>query len=603
DAGKRFITEVARRLGRYDNILVWNIWQEIGFWPMRQIPGSLGFCYCPYTLNSFREWLKEKYGDLNNLNSVWRTGFEDWEEVEPPRIFPMVPSYIDWRYFMNNIYLSRVLRWKAEAFKSNDPKHRPIFCHVASPSIGGGAEWRWASQVDIFGSSCYPAWRPFHEWDYGSPAPGESASSELSILYEVELISMIYDYIRCAAGPHREFWAAEFQGGPISTSLHLGRTPSPEDIRRWILTALSAGVQGLSFWNHRSEIFWSEAYGFGLLDSIGDFTPRAEEAGRIAERINSYADLFHKRNVSQPEVAILVNEDLWHFAQATGNNAATHLSFTIRGIYRILWENGIWADFVEVNEARGNLNKYKTVILPFPLSLDDSVFKSIRGYISSGGVLISEACPGRYDKYGFTRPGELISDAKEVFSAEHLSLELCHEPIRPPRWTPVERSYGEIRPVTYLDGTGSFSRHSVLASLYVEKYKIHKAEPILLCDGDAAGLSNNFEAGKVFLIGTFIGHAYAAFRDKRTAGFLLSLLRSVGVQQKKLRESTCRERIGENERATFIFNMSPKVAVEEIDISSFSRIEDLLEGKIEVSSGKARVEVNPFEVRCLIMEE
>ncbi|MEM2027702.1 MAG: beta-galactosidase [Thermoproteota archaeon] len=604
EAGKRFIAEVARRLGRYDNILVWNIWQEVGFWPMRQISGSLGFCYCPYTIARFREWLKEKYNDLDTLNRVWRTGFGDWEEVEPPRIFPMVPSYIDWRYFMDDLYLSRVLQWKAEAFKLNDPKHRPVFCHVSSPSIGSGAEWRWAAQVDGFGSSCYPAWNPFHEWDYGSPALGESAPRELSILYEVEWISMIYDYVRCTTIPPCEYWAAEFQGGPISTSLHLGRVPTPEEIRRWILTALSAGIQGLSFWNHRSEVFWSEAYGFGLLDSIGDSSPRAKEAGRIGERINLYADLFCKRNVPQSEIAILINEDLWHFSQASGNNAASHLSFTIRGIYRILWENGLWTDFVEINEASLNdLRRYKVVILPFPLALDENVFKTLCEYVSSGGVLISEACPGRYDKYGFARPGELISQAREVFSADHLSLQLCHEPTRFPKWTPVERSHGEIRPPTYLSGTGRFSGNSVLASLYVEKYSVHEAEPILLCDREVAGLTNKFGMGKVFLIGTFLGHAYAAFRDKNTKSFFVSLLEDIGVSRSRLGQLSYRERVGENEKAVFLFNMSHKTIVEKIDVSAFSNIEDLLEGEIGISSGKATIKINPFEVRCLILKK
>jgi len=163
EAGSNFITELARRLSRYDNILAWNIWQEIGFWPMRSIPNSLGFCYCPYTLAGFRDWLKNKYGDLDSLNDTWCTGYGDWEEVEPPRIFPMVPSYIDWRYFMDDVYLTRALQWKAKAFKANDPIKRPIFSHVSSPTVGSGAEWRWAKQGEVFGSSCYPAWFPFHK--------------------------------------------------------------------------------------------------------------------------------------------------------------------------------------------------------------------------------------------------------------------------------------------------------------------------------------------------------------------------------------------------------------------------------------------------------
>ena len=66
-------------------------------------------------------------------------------------------------------------------------------------------------------------------------------------------MSLCFDYIR-GASKGKEFWAAEFQGGPIVSFLHKGRTPAKEDIRRWVLTALSTGINGLSFWNHRVEI-------------------------------------------------------------------------------------------------------------------------------------------------------------------------------------------------------------------------------------------------------------------------------------------------------------------------------------------------------------
>jgi len=85
--------------------------------------------------------------------------------------------------------------------------------------------------------------------------------------------------------------------------------------------------------------------------------------------------------------------------------------------------------------------------------------------------------------------------------------------------------------------------------------------------------------------------------------FLLSLLESVNVRQKKLGTLLCRERIGKSESALFLFNMSLNTVIEEIDVTQFSNVEDLLEGKIEISSGKIKVSVNPFEVRCLIMEE
>jgi len=601
EAGARFIAKLARELGRHDNILVWNIWQEIGFWPMR--PDSLGFCYCPHTLDRFREWLDERYGGLDALNRAWRTGYGDWGEVEPPRIFSRVPSYIDWRYFMDDVYLVRALRWKADAFRDNDPKRRPIFSHVGYPTIGSGAEWRWAAEGDVFGSSCYPAWGPFHEWDADAPAPGLSVPRGVSLRQEAEMVAMGYDYVRSAAGPDRQCWAAEFQGGPISTQLHKGRTPSPEDIRLWVLAALSSGIQGLSFWNHRVEIFWHEAYGFGLLDSRGDRSPRATEAGRLSMSINRYPDLFHRGRVPRADVAIFINEDLWHFAEATGDGAASHLSFTIRGLYKMLWQSGVWVDFAEASRTGlEGLEGYGAVILPLPLSLDRGELDMLEDYVARGGTLISEACPGRYDRFGFTRPGELPEDAEEIFGVEHRSVQLCHEPRQPPRWTPVERSYGEIRGATRFQGTGSFAGHSVLPSLYIETYTAKGSSPILLCEDEVVGVVNGIGRGRAYLIGTVLGHAHSAFGDEATSAFLLSVLDKAGIKPELCGKLRRRRRVGEGQEAWFMINMSSDRIDEDIDVSGFSAVEDLVEGPLEIQKGPfVTIGVDPFQIRCLIL--
>jgi hypothetical protein len=42
-------------------------------------------CYCKNTQKRFRQWLKEKYGSLSELNEVCYLTFEDCEQVEAPR--------------------------------------------------------------------------------------------------------------------------------------------------------------------------------------------------------------------------------------------------------------------------------------------------------------------------------------------------------------------------------------------------------------------------------------------------------------------------------------------------------------------------------------
>jgi hypothetical protein len=105
-------------------------------------------------------------------------------------------------------------------------------------------------------------------------------------------IALRYDYFRCANPDNNPVWAAEFQGGPVSSGFQKGRVPSASDIRRWMLTAISSGVSTISFWVTRAEIIAQENNGFSLLDSKGDTNERFEEASRIGRILSEHSDLF-----------------------------------------------------------------------------------------------------------------------------------------------------------------------------------------------------------------------------------------------------------------------------------------------------------------------
>lgn len=599
-AGETFIEKLAGELGKYKNIIAWNVWQEVGFWPM--FPGKLDFCYCPYTLSKFRKWLRGEYGSLKKLNETWKTGYREWEEIEPPRFHPQVPSWIDWRYYMDDIYLPGAVKWKVEAFKKSDPFKRPVFCHVSSPYIGQGLDWRISKMADFYGSSCYPGWGCGNEWDKGYPERGGSFSKERATLCEIwNNISLKFDYIRSASNG-KEFWAAEFQGGPVVSFLHRGRIPSSEDIRRWVLSALSTGISGLSFWNHRAEIFWQEAYGFGLLDTEGETSERAEEAGRIAKAINKYPYLFVKGKIPSSEVAILINENLYHFLEATPFNeekATSHLVHTIRGIYRFLWEEGIWVDFIESEEMKEKrLAGYKVIILPFPISLDNKLAEGLKSYLKKGGIVISECCPGRYDKYGFARKGEFIEEAEEIFGVKHKEIFYVKQPGKP-LWMFREWSYGESVPSTYLSGTGIFKGYSIFPNLYIETYNSINGIPVFKYGEDTCGVMKKYGKGTAYLIGTFLGHSILTYEDRKTRKFLIELFNKCGVKSWKIGKLLLRKKIFEKEEAWFLINPTADSISQNIDLTSFTKAEDLLEDTI--NKDKA-IEVPPFSVRVLILE-
>ncbi|MDD2706564.1 MAG: beta-galactosidase [Verrucomicrobiae bacterium] len=597
-AAGRFIAKLVRQLGRFENLWCWNTWQEIGFWPNNG--GEPGFCYCPHTLARFREWLQSRHKSLDELNRAWQTGFGDWEEVEPPRRHGYVPSFIDWRYFMDDVYITRVLEWKTRIIKENDPYQRPVFSHVGAPQWPGGMDWRWARVADFYGKSNYPDWHHISSWDDATRRPISRSAGRYGQLWESLLMGT--DFCRCAAGRERPFWGAEFQGGPISIGIEQQPDPSPENIRFWMLSALAGGVNGISFWNHRSEISWREANGFGLLDPRGDSTPRIEEAARIGRAIQTEAELFTLGRPPQADVAILINEDLYHFCQATEGNALQHLHHGIRGHYHRLFTMGIGADFIETEEViRGGLAGYKAAILPVPLALDGGVFQHLRTFVRQGGLLISDACPGRHDRHGFCPRAQMVDGGEEVFGARHKKIRIVKEPNVQSVWTPREDRLGQWLPPMILKGTGPLAGARLRASFYLQTLEPVSAQPILKAGAEAVGTLNHFGKGLAALLGTFAGHSSLTHRLETSEGVFEKLLPMAGVKPDRCGRLLRRRRVHGNKQAWFLINPSDKAVIETIHMEGFLMAKDLLNDVVaKTTKSSFTVKIPPMNLGCVI---
>ena len=71
-------------------------------------------CFCDASTLAFRDWLKERYGSLDQLNYVWGTAFwgqiyGDWEEIHPPRKAPAFVNptqQLDWARFNSDSWIA-----------------------------------------------------------------------------------------------------------------------------------------------------------------------------------------------------------------------------------------------------------------------------------------------------------------------------------------------------------------------------------------------------------------------------------------------------------------------------------------------------------------
>ena len=133
-------------------------------------------------------------------------------------------------------------------------------------------------------------------------------------------------------------------------------------------------------------------------------------ASNIGRKVQQHAHFFSQSQAPRAQVALLVNEDLYHFFQACNGDVQHHYMYNMRG----------W-----VRRACGVSASPSTLSMP-PTSEPVNWSNTMRlccvcrwrwrrtgspiwsGDVDRGGFLISEACPGRYDRLGWTTRAQMV---------------------------------------------------------------------------------------------------------------------------------------------------------------------------------------------------
>ena len=605
-AQRAFIHALVKALGKYDNVIVWNTWQEIGYWSERLVGQKV--CYCQNTMNAFRSWLKEKYVSLDNLNKQWNTHYAQWDYISPSRNYKQriaLPQNINWDYFMDNVKISNTLKERAADIREADSSNRPVFAHLGDWSYGSGRDWTYARSQDFLGSSSYPSsnWGEFNDWDdenYNNPGKQNEYEAKLDEMWR--MLAIRFDYLRSANKEGHPVWAAEFEGGPVSTGFHKGRIPSAADMKRWMLTAIGSGVNTISFWVTRAEIMAAETNGFSLLDSEGDSTERLSEASRVGKALIRHGDIFARPSWGGAKVAIFVNEDNYQFS-INMPRAVEHLEFSTRGWHRLLWDAGIPVDFIEASSLREvDLNKYSAIIMPFPVSISDSILNQLSAYVEKGGNLISEAGVARFDENGYSNRGEISKAASKLFGVKQESYTMVREPGNASRWSPYARTWGEFLDAASLTGKNELEGVKTPANFYIQTFQTIDSKPCLYYKEKVAGTVRNYGKGNAWLLGTYVGHNGTAYRNKETPEFVKSLMKKCNVFPEHEGKLLVRKRIIKGEEAWIVTNPTGQKVTESLTIGNWKNATDLFDQAIEIRNGKISLTLSSLEVGVVLLK-
>jgi len=206
-------------------------------------------CYCPHSLDAFRNWLSERYGDLDGLNAAWKRRYGEWSDVLPGKL-PARP-YTEMMAFQhfNTWKCNQHGRARYELMKKLDP-NRPVTVHAAQPSplqdggrggaIDRGNDWFLADYTDGCGCSSFPVWSGIDDADFGSRV----------------------EYVYSAA-QGKSVWLSELQGGRSAIGFTIFPPVHANSQQRWVWNGLACGTDMILFWCWRGPIWatltWTDA--------------------------------------------------------------------------------------------------------------------------------------------------------------------------------------------------------------------------------------------------------------------------------------------------------------------------------------------------------
>ena len=477
-----FLRTLGARYSGSETLLAWDCWNETRW----AVHGDGYVCHCDATVQSFRKWLGERYGDLDGLGAAWHRRYASWEDVVPGKQ-PGRPytDLVEFQAFLT-FRAARHAAFRAECLRDCDPNH-PVLAHCGKPAVyssgmdyeqavSRGNDFDLADVLDGFGCSHFPAWE-------------EISPSELGTRIEAT---------RSATGD-KPAWVSELQGGRACAGFGVWPAVDPGTQQRWVWGAYGRGIKAVLFWCWRDEVFGRESSGFGLTGSDGQSAGRLERLARTGDVLRRHRELLDGYRPDAPEIAVLFSQGSYQLDWAENGKSAVQACGSVTG-WLSLFER-VQLPYAVVDGHRpGGLEGMRMLFMPWPLVVPQVMAAAIVEWVKAGGVLVTESELDAFDEQGFYRyPGDRpLTSALGIRSLGRRSLD--------------DGS-------TLFMGAGG-DREAIPSAVWLEAFDASDAEILgTSASGDAVAIRRRLGAGWVIALGTLAGFGYSRARHHGLEAF------------------------------------------------------------------------------------
>ncbi len=321
----------------------------------------------------FIDWLKAKYGTVENLNKAWATQrwsrhLNSFDEVELPYADGPAPPerYLDLRRFWSDVTVS-VLEDLEKVRQRNVP-NLPAVSNL----------WDTAGRRGFDYLSSYKKYVSYGAEGFYPATPLDVSLGALLVRGDLPTPAWFNEFTTGGGGVY---------GGPKGI------------IRMWAYLALIDYGQAFLAWTFNTHRGGEEQALFGLLDHDGTPSWKYAEFQRIATEFAKLQSLGFPR-YRKPEVAIAYSfESLIASRPPASNTARAYFTVDYTGqveaALQPFFEDNI--DVAIVNPGHAALD-YKLLVVPADYLMDSASAEAIRTYVRNGGTVVMTALSAKVDE-------------------------------------------------------------------------------------------------------------------------------------------------------------------------------------------------------------
>lgn len=360
----RIVRALAERFGNHDAVIGWQIDNEYACHDTAR-------SWSAPALKGFRQWLVEKYGDIDRLNFAWGNVFwsmeyPDFESVELPGLTPSEhnPAHRMDFYRYSSDQIVRFNRLQADVVRNLSPG-RDVIHNFMGRTLTFD-HFKVGADLDVSSWDCYPlgfledrlevddAWR-----------------RKFLRAGDPDLQAFHHDLYRATSGGR--WWVMELQPGPVNWADH-NPVPRPGMIRLWTWEAFAHGAEVVSYFRWRQAPFAQEQMHGGLLRPDSGETDGSSAAGTVAAEL-AWLDLPPARPAQVAMIFDYASSWAWETQPQGREFDYFRLLFEH---YRVLRARGLSVDFLPPDSE--DLSSYDLVIIPGLFAWNDSLVSALQSF-------------------------------------------------------------------------------------------------------------------------------------------------------------------------------------------------------------------------------